>query len=73
MPKGQEVVVRVFTKLLWAVGFYLVPLLGGLVAEHFNARLPYLMGSMVILVTIGIQLLIHKMNAPLEDEFEKAF
>ena len=31
------------------------------------------MGSMVILVTIGIQLLIHKMNAPLEDEFEKAF
>ena len=54
-------------------GFLFGPLLGGLVAEHFNARLPYLMGSMVILVTIGIQLLIHKMNAPLEDEFEKAF
>lgn len=45
-------------------GFLFGPLLGGLVAEHFNARLPYLMGSMVILATIGIQLLIHKMKAP---------
>lgn len=45
-------------------GFLFGPLLGGLVAEHFNARLPYLMGSMVILMTIGIQLFIHKMKAP---------
>ena len=45
-------------------GFLFGPLLGGLVAEHFNARLPYLMGSMVILVTIGIQLFIHKVKAP---------
>ena len=45
-------------------GFLFGPLLGGLVAEHFNARLPYMMGSMVILLTIGIQLFIHKMKAP---------
>ena len=54
-------------------GFLFGPLLGGLVAEHFNARLPYLMGSIVILVTIGIQLLIHKLKTSPEDEFEKAF
>jgi MFS family permease len=41
-------------------GFLLGPLAGGLAAEHLNPRAPYVLAGVVIVVTIGIQIVIHK-------------
>lgn len=41
-------------------GFLLAPLAGGIAAEHLSPRAPYMLAGLVIVVTIGIQIFIHR-------------